>query len=576
MGDGMGKDENITTSENDKVKKGPDFIRQIINSDLESGKNGKRVHTRFPPEPNGYLHIGHAKSICLNFGIAEDYEGGLYNLRFDDTNPEKEDTEYVEAIKEDIKWLGFDWKDRLYFASDYFDKFYEYALELVKGGKAYVDSLCAEEIREYRGTPTKPGKNSPYRDRSIEENLEMLDNMKNGKYKDGEHILRAKIDMAHVNMNMRDPAIYRIKNAPHHNTGDKWHIYPMYDFAHGYEDAIEGITHSICTLEFENHRPLYDWFLDNVSAPCHPQQIEFARLNLSHTIMSKRSLLELVKSGLVDGWDDPRMPTISGYRRRGVTPTAIRTFCKEIGISKVNSLIDMNFFYYIIREEMNDSADRVMAVLDPLKVVITNYEDGKTEEFDADNNPQIEDSVTRKIPFSRELYIERDDFMEDAPKKFFRLAPGREVRLKHSYFLTCNDVIKDAAGNIIELHCTIDPETRGGNAPDGRKVKGTIHWVSAAHAIDAEVRLYDNLFTLEDMADMEEGKDYNDYLNPQSQTILQNCKVEPSLANALPGHPYQFLRKGYFSADSKYHTAEKPVFNRVVALKDSWAKIQKK
>ncbi|MDA3811693.1 MAG: glutamine--tRNA ligase/YqeY domain fusion protein [Spirochaetaceae bacterium] len=572
----MGKDENITTSENDKVKKGPDFIRQIINSDLESGKNGKRVHTRFPPEPNGYLHIGHAKSICLNFGIAEDYEGGLYNLRFDDTNPEKEDTEYVEAIKEDIKWLGFDWKDRLYFASDYFDKFYEYALELVKGGKAYVDSLCAEEIREYRGTPTKPGKNSPYRDRSIEENLEMLDNMKNGKYKDGEHILRAKIDMAHVNMNMRDPAIYRIKNAPHHNTGDKWHIYPMYDFAHGYEDAIEGITHSICTLEFENHRPLYDWFLDNVSAPCHPQQIEFARLNLSHTIMSKRSLLELVKSGLVDGWDDPRMPTISGYRRRGVTPTAIRTFCKEIGISKVNSLIDMNFFYYIIREEMNDSADRVMAVLDPLKVVITNYEDGKTEEFDADNNPQIEDSVTRKIPFSRELYIERDDFMEDAPKKFFRLAPGREVRLKHSYFLTCNDVIKDAAGNIIELHCTIDPETRGGNAPDGRKVKGTIHWVSAAHAIDAEVRLYDNLFTLEDMADMEEGKDYNDYLNPQSQTILQNCKVEPSLANALPGHPYQFLRKGYFSADSKYHTAEKPVFNRVVALKDSWAKIQKK
>jgi glutaminyl-tRNA synthetase len=576
MGDGMGKDENITTSENDKVKKGPDFIRQIINSDLESGKNGKRVHTRFPPEPNGYLHIGHAKSICLNFGIAEDYEGGLYNLRFDDTNPEKEDTEYVEARKEDITWLGFDWKDRLYFASDYFDKFYEYALELVKGGKAYVDSLCAEEIREYRGTPTKPGKNSPYRDRSIEENLEMLDNMKNGKYKDGEHILRAKIDMAHVNMNMRDPAIYRIKNAPHHNTGDKWHIYPMYDFAHGYEDAIEGITHSICTLEFENHRPLYDWFLDNVSAPCHPQQIEFARLNLSHTIMSKRSLLELVKSGLVDGWDDPRMPTISGYRRRGVTPTAIRTFCKEIGISKVNSLIDMNFFYYIIREEMNDSADRVMAVLDPLKVVITNYEDGKTEEFDADNNPQIEDSVTRKIPFSRELYIERDDFMEDAPKKFFRLAPGREVRLKHSYFLTCNDVIKDAAGNIIELHCTIDPETRGGNAPDGRKVKGTIHWVSAAHAIDAEVRLYDNLFTLEDMADMEEGKDYNDYLNPQSQTILQNCKVEPSLANALPGHPYQFLRKGYFSADSKYHTAEKPVFNRVVALKDSWAKIQKK
>ncbi|MBI9098313.1 MAG: glutamine--tRNA ligase/YqeY domain fusion protein [Spirochaetaceae bacterium] len=572
----MGKENIINADENDKGKKGPDFIRQIINRDLETGKNGTRVHTRFPPEPNGYLHIGHAKSICLNFGIAEDYEGGLYNLRFDDTNPEKEETEYVEAIKEDIKWLGFDWKDRLFFASDYFDKFYEFALELVNSGKAYVDSLPAEEIREYRGTPTKPGKNSPYRDRPIEENLEMLENMKNGKYKDGEHILRAKIDMSHVNMNMRDPAIYRIKNARHHRTGDKWHIYPMYDFAHGYEDAIEGITHSICTLEFENHRPLYDWFLNNVSAPCHPQQIEFARLNLSYTVMSKRLLLELVTSNLVDGWDDPRMPTISGFRRRGVTPTAIRKFAKEIGVSKVNSLIDMNFFYYIIREEMNETADRVMAVLDPLRVVITNYEEGKTEEFDADNNPQIEDGGTRKIPFSREIYIERDDFMEDAPKKFFRLAPGREVRLKHAYFLTCNDLIKDKEGNVTELHCTIDPETRGGNAPDGRKVKGTIHWVSAAHAIDAEVRLYDNLFTLEDMADMEEGKEYKDYLNPESEIILKNCKVEPSLAHAVPGAPYQFLRKGYFSADSKYHTREKPVFNRVVALKDSWAKLQKK
>ena len=572
----MGKENMITADENDKGKKGPDFIRQIINRDLETGKNGTRVHTRFPPEPNGYLHIGHAKSICLNFGIAEDYEGGLYNLRFDDTNPEKEETEYVEAIKEDIKWLGFDWKDRLFFASDYFDKFYEFALELVNSGKAYVDSLPAEEIREYRGTPTKPGKNSPYRDRAIEENLEMLENMKNGKYKDGEHILRAKIDMSHVNMNMRDPAIYRIKNATHHRTGDKWHIYPMYDFAHGYEDAIEGITHSICTLEFENHRPLYDWFLNNVSAPCHPQQIEFARLNLSYTVMSKRLLLELVTSNLVDGWDDPRMPTISGFRRRGVSPTAIRKFAKEIGVSKVNSLIDMNFFYYIIREEMNETADRVMAVLDPLKVVITNYKEGKTEEFDADNNPQVEDGGTRKIPFSREIYIERDDFMEDAPKKFFRLAPGREVRLKHAYFLTCNDLIKDKEGNVTELHCTIDPETRGGNAPDGRKVRGTIHWVSAAHAIDAEVRLYDNLFTLEDMADMEEGKEYKDYLNPESEIILKNCKVEPSLAHAVPGAPYQFLRKGYFSADSKYHTREKPVFNRVVALKDSWAKLQKK
>jgi len=572
----MGKEDNIIIDENEKTKKGPDFIRQIINSDLESRINGTRVHTRFPPEPNGYLHIGHAKSICLNFGIAEDYEGGVYNLRFDDTNPEKEDTEYVNAIKEDIQWLGFDWKEQLFFASDYFDKFYEFALELVNSGKAYVDSLSAEEIREYRGTPTKPGKNSPYRDRTIEENLEMLENMKNGKYKDGEHILRARIDMAHANMNMRDPAIYRIKNASHHRTGDKWHIYPMYDFAHGYEDAIEGITHSICTLEFENHRPLYDWFLDNVSAPCHPKQIEFARLNLSHTVMSKRYLLELVKSKLVDGWDDPRMPTISGLRRRGVSSTAIRKFAKEIGVSKVNSLIDMNFFYYIIREEMNETADRVMAVLDPLKVVITNYEEGKTEEFDADNNPQVENCSTRKIPFSREIYIERDDFMEDAPKKFFRLAPGREVRLKHAYFLTCNDVVKDSEGNITELHCTVDPETRGGNAPDGRKVKGTIHWVSAEFAINAEVRLYDHLFTLEDMSDMEEGKEYNDYLNPDSQIIMQNCKVEPSLANVEPGKPYQFMRKGYFSADSKYHSADKPVFNRVVALKDSWAKMNKK
>ncbi len=572
----MGKDNKVATDENDKVKKGPDFIRQIINKDLETGKNGTRVHTRFPPEPNGYLHIGHAKSICLNFGIAEDYEGGLYNLRFDDTNPEKEDTEYVEAIKEDIQWLGFDWKDRLFFASDYFDKIYDFALELVNSGKAYVDSLNAEEIREYRGTPTKPGKDSPYRNRTVEENLEMLENMKNGKYKDGEHILRAKIDMAHVNMNMRDPAIYRIKNATHHRTGDKWHIYPMYDFAHGYEDAIEGVTHSICTLEFENHRPLYDWFLDNVSAPCHPQQIEFARLNLSYTVMSKRYLLELVKSGIVDGWDDPRMPTICGLRRRGVTPTAVRTLAREIGISKVNSMIDMNFFYYIIREEMNETASRMMAVLDPLKVVITNYDADTTEEFDADNNPQIENGGTRKIPFSREIYIERDDFMEDAPKKFFRLAPGREVRLKHAYFLTCNEVIKDENGEVVELHCSIDPETRGGNSPDGRKVKGTLHWVSAAHAVDAEVRLYDNLFTLEDLSNMEEGKQYNDYLNPESMMILSNCKVEPSLANAEPGAPYQFLRKGYFSADSKHHSKEKPVFNRVVALKDSWAKMQKK
>ncbi len=571
----MGKENNIIIDD-EKSGKGPDFIRQIINNDLETEKNGKRVYTRFPPEPNGYLHIGHAKSICLNFGIAEDYEGGIYNLRFDDTNPEKEETEYVEAIKKDIQWLGFDWGDRLFFASDYFDKFYSFAVELVKNGKAYVDSLDPETMREYRGTPTRPGKNSPYRDRTAEENLELLENMKEGKYKDGEHILRAKIDMSHVNMNMRDPAIYRIKNATHHRTGDKWHIYPMYDFAHGFEDAIEGITHSICTLEFENHRPLYDWFLDNTSSPCHPRQIEFARLNLSHTVMSKRMLRELVISNLVDGWDDPRMPTISGLRRRGVSSTSVRKFCKEIGVSKVNSLIDMNFLNYIIREEMNESSDRVMAVLDPLKVVITNYEDGRTEEFDADNNPQSEEKSTRKIPFSRDIYIERDDYMEDAPRKFFRLSEGREVRLKHAYFITCNEVVKDSDGNILELHCTYDPETRGGNAPDGRKVKGTLHWVSAEHAVDAQVRLYDNLFTLEDMSAMEEGKEYKDYLNPDSLTILDNCKIEPSLVNAVPGKPYQFLRKGYFSPDSKYHTSEKPVFNRVVALKDSWAKMQKK
>lgn len=572
----MAKENIENTEENGKGKKGPDFVRQIINADLESGKNGTKVQTRFPPEPNGYLHIGHAKSICLNFGIAEDYEGGNCNLRFDDTNPEKEETEYVKSIIKDIEWLGFDLTDRIFYASDYFEQFYEFALQLVKAGKAYVDSLNAEEIREYRGTPTTPGKNSPYRDRSVEENLEMLENMKNGKYKDGEHILRAKIDMSHVNMNMRDPAIYRIKNVTHHRTGEKWHIYPMYDFAHGYEDAIEGVTHSICTLEFENHRPLYDWFLDNVTAPCHPQQIEFARLNLSHTVMSKRKLLELVSSGLVDGWDDPRMPTISGLRRKGVTPSAVRKFTSEIGVSKVNSLIDMNFFDYIIREEMNITANRVMAVLDPLKVVITNYEEDKTEMVEADNNPQLEGAGIRGIPFSRELYIERDDFMEEPPKKFFRLAPGKEVRLKHAYFITCNEVVKDNEGNIMELHCTYDPETKGGNAPDGRKVKGTLHWVSANKAVNAEVRLYDHLFTLEDMADMEEGKDYKDYLNPESLVILDNCKIEPSLAEAIPGHPYQFLRKGYFSPDNKYHTKEKPVFNRVVALKDSWAKLQKK
>jgi len=558
-------------NETEEKSKGPDFIRQIINEDIKTGKNGGKVHTRFPPEPNGYLHIGHGKSICLNFGIAEDYNGTC-NLRFDDTNPTKEEQEYVDSIIEDVRWLGFD--PEIFYASDYFDQFYAWALELIDAGKAYVDSQTAEEIRLTRGTPTKPGTDSPFRNRSVEENRSLFDKMTKGELEEGSCILRAKIDMAHQNMNMRDPAIYRIRKEHHHRTGNKWNIYPMYDFAHGYEDALEGITHSICTLEFENHRPLYDWFLDNVSAPCHPRQIEFARLNLTYTVMSKRKLLELVTEKMVSGWDDPRMPTISGFRRRGYTPSSIRRFAKEIGVSKVNSLVDINFLQYIIREELNMTAHRAMAVIDPLKVTITNYPEGKIEELPGENNPSDPAAGERTLSFGREIYIERDDFMEEPPKKYFRLAPGQEVRLKHAYFITCQEVIKDEKGNVVELLCTYDPASRGGESPDGRKVKGTLHWVSVETGVKAEVRLYDNLFTLENMDDMEEGKDYRDYLNPESLVIKKDCYIESSLAQAPAGTSFQFLRQGYFIADSKDHSPEHPVYNRTVALKDSWAKVQ--
>ena len=547
------------------------FIEQIIIDDLESGRVD-RVATRFPPEPNGYLHIGHAKSICLNFGLAEKFSGTC-NLRFDDTNPTKEEAEYVEAIKEDVLWLGFKWAN-LCFASDYFDQFYEWALELINAGKAYVDHQSAEKIRLNRGTLTEPGKDSPYRNRSVEENLELFKKMKNGEFEEGECVLRAKIDMSHPNLNMRDPVLYRILKKSHHNTGDRWCIYPMYDFAHGYEDAIEGITHSICTLEFQDHRPLYDWLLDNVSLPHRPRQYEFARLNLTYTLMSKRKLLELVNKGYVSGWDDPRMPTIRGIRRRGFTPSSIRRFCEEIGVSKTNSMVDIEFLHHCIREELNKTVDRVMAVLRPLKVVIENYPEGQVEEIDALNNPEDPDSPWRKVPFSREIYIERDDFMEDPPKKFFRLAPGREVRLKHAYFITCKEVIKDEKGEVKELRCVYDPKTRGGDAPDGRKVKGTLHWVSAPHAVKAEVRLYDHLFTLKNMEAIEEGKDYKDYLNPDSLEILANVLIEPCMSEAAPYTRVQFLRHGYFCVDPDSEKG-RPVFNQIVSLKDTWAKLQK-
>ena len=558
-----------------KPKPSKDFIRAIIDEDLRTNKYEGRVHTRFPPEPNGYLHIGHAKSICLNFGIAEEY-GGLCNLRFDDTNPSKEDVEYVQSIMEDVRWLGYDWGDRLYYASDYFEQLYQYAIELIRKGKAYVCDLSPEEIREYRGTLTQPGKESPYRNRSVEENLDLFQRMRAGEFPDGSRTLRAKIDMASPNLNMRDPVIYRILRVPHHRTGDKWCIYPMYDFTHCLSDSIERITHSLCTLEFEDHRPLYDWFLDQLGV-YHPQQIEFARLNLSHTVMSKRMLGQLVEEGHVRGWDDPRMPTIAGLRRRGYTPEAIRTFCERIGLAKRDSMVDIALLEHCVREDLNKRAPRIMGVLHPLRVVIDNYPEDQVEELEAINNPEDPSMGTRKVPFSRVLYIERDDFREDPPKKFFRLAPGREVRLRYAYFITCVDVIKDEnTGEVVELRCTYDPATRGGDAPDGRKVRGTLHWVSAAHALPVEVRLYDHLFLKPNPTDVEEGKTFKDYLNPESLVVLNPCYVEPSLAEAKPGDIFQFERVGYFCVDPVDSRPSAPVFNRTATLKDTWAKIQKR
>ncbi len=570
------KDTNGEHSDMNRNEFAPaiDFIRAIVAEDNKSGKYGGRVHTRFPPEPNGYLHIGHAKSICLNFGIAAE-NNGLCNLRFDDTNPSTEEVEYVEAIQRDVRWLGFDWEDRLYYASDYFEQLYEYAVQLIKAGKAYVCSLGEEEIREYRGTITEPGKESPYRNRSVEENMNLFERMRAGDFKEGDHVLRAKIDMASPNMKMRDPLIFRIRHAEHYRTGNKWCIYPMYDFAHCLSDSIEGITHSICTLEFENNRELYDWFLDQLNV-YHPQQIEFARLNLSHTIMSKRKLLELVEEGRVWGWDDPRMPTISGLRRRGYTPAAIRNFCDRIGVAKRESIVDVALLEHCLREDLNKRAPRVMAVLRPLKVIIDNYPEDEVEELEAVNNPEDASMGTRKVPFSRVIYIEKEDFREDPPKKYFRLAPGIEVRLKHAYYIKCERIVKDErTGEVVELHCTYDPETRGGGAPDGRKVKGTLHWVSAAHAVNAEVRLFDNLLFVANPLEEEEDGDFKQYLNPKSLEVLRSCKVEPGLAGAKPGSFFQFIRHGYFSADLVDSSDGALVFNRSVPLRDTWAKIEK-
>lgn len=550
------------------------FIQSIINEDLKEHVYD-RVHTRFPPEPNGYLHIGHAKSIALNFGIAADNKG-LCNLRFDDTNPSKEEVEFVESIQEDVRWLGFDWEDRLYYASDYFEQLYDYALQLIRSGNAYVCDLSAQEIREYRGTLTEPGKESPYRNRSVEENLDLFQRMRAGEFPDGSRVLRAKIDMASPNMNMRDPVLYRIMRSHHHRTGDAWCIYPMYDYAHPLSDAIENITHSICTLEFEDHRPLYDWTLDTLGIKPRPKQIEFARLNLTNTIMSKRYLRELVEQNYVDGWDDPRMPTISGLRRRGFTPASIRDFCDRIGVAKSNSIVDAALLEHCIREDLNSKAPRVMAVLRPLKIVLTNYPAGQEELLDAENNPENPQMGSRKLPFSREIYIEQDDFMEDPPKKFFRLAPGQEVRLKHAYIIKCEEVIKDeSTGEILELRCTYDPETKSGAANSGRKVKGTLHWVSALHGLQAEVRLYDYLILDEEQKKDEEVADWKERLNKNSLEKLTNCYVESNLAGAEPGSRYQFLRQGYFCVDTKDSSKDRLVFNRIVGLKDSWSKITK-
>ena len=549
-----------------------DFIRAIVSEDVKAGKQAGRVATRFPPEPNGYLHIGHAKSICLNFGVAQEF-GGTCNLRFDDTNPTKEDTEYVESIMEDVRWLGFQWHDRPLYASDYFEQLYEYAVHLIKKGLAYVDSLSADEIRAYRGTLTEAGKDSPNRTRSVEENLDLFARMRAGEFPDGSQVLRAKIDMGSPNINLRDPVLYRIRRAHHHRTGDAWCIYPMYDFAHPPSDAIEHITHSLCTLEFEDHRPLYDWLIEHLPVQSQPRQIEFARLNLTYTVMSKRKLLELVEEGHVSGWDDPRMPTIGGMRRRGYTPEAIRTFCERIGVAKRENMVDVALLEHAVREDLNQRAPRVMGVLDPVRLVIENYPEGVTEEFEVANNPEDAAAGTRSVPFSRVLYIERDDFREDPPKKFFRLSPGREVRLRGAYFVTCTGVVKDpATGEIVELRCTYDPETRGGNSPDGRRVKATLHWVSAAHALNAEVRLYDRLFNTENPG---AKGDYRADLNPKSLEVLANCLLEPSVANAAAGTRYQFERLGYFCVDPD-STAERLVFNRTVGLKDSWAKIEQR
>jgi glutaminyl-tRNA synthetase len=565
-------DASIDKSSKDSYQPS-DFIRNIISEDIKIKKYDSRIHTRFPPEPNGYLHVGHAKSICLNFGIAEEFKG-LCNLRFDDTNPTKEEVEYVESIKKDVKWLGFDWEERLYYASDYFEQFYQYAVQLIKKGKAYVCDLNAEEIKEYRGTLTEPGKDSPYRNRSVEENLYFFERMKIGEFPDGSRTLRAKIDMASGNINMRDPVMYRILHEEHHRTGQKWCIYPMYDFAHCISDSIEGITHSICTLEFEDHRPLYDWFLDELGIH-HPQQIEFARLNLSHTVLSKRKLIQLVEEGYVNDWDDPRMPTIAGLRRRGYTPGSIRSFCDRIGVAKRESLVDMALLEYCVREDLNKRSPRVMAVLRPLKVIIDNYPEGLVEEMDAINNPENPDMGTRKVPFSRVIYIEQDDFREDPPKKFYRLSLGREIRLRYAYFIKCTDFIKDEkTGEVVELHCTYDPKTRGGDSPDGRKVKSTLHWVSASHAYEAEVRLYDHLFIKANPNDAEEGRDFKSYLNPNSLLTLKPCHVEQSLASAKPGSIYQFERQGYFCVDPD-SSGGTLVFNRTVTLRDTWAKIEK-
>ena len=550
-----------------------DFIRDIINDDIRTDRFSGRIHTRFPPEPNGYLHIGHAKAISIDFDVAEEY-GGLCNLRFDDTNPSKEEAEYVAAIKRDIRWLGFDWEDREFYASDYFDQLYEYAAQLIKKGKAYVCDLSIEEIKEYRGGFGKLGKDSPYRTRSVEENLDLFERMGAGEFEDGARVLRATIDMSSGNMNLRDPVMYRIQHASHHRTGAKWCIYPMYDFAHGQSDSIEGITHSMCSLEYEDHRPLYDWFLDQLEI-YHPRQIEFARLNVSYTILSKRYLLQLVEGGQVSGWDDPRMPTIAGLRRRGYTPEAIRSFCKRIGAAKKDSLVDIALLEYCVREDLNKRAPRVMAVLRPLRVVIDKYPADQMEQLDAVNNPGDPSMGTRKVPFSRVLYVERDDFLEDPPKKWFRLAPGREVRLKHAYYVTCVRVVKDEqTGEVVELHCTYDPETRGGWSEDGRKVRGTLHWVSADHALEAEVRLYDRLFTEPNPLATEGDSGFVDCLNPNSLETLMSCWVEPSLARTVPGSWYQFLRKGYFCVDPDSCEGA-PVFNRTVPLRDTWAKIRK-